>query len=141
MNLGSHSIEVNGTLTAQGTSNSPIKFNSGAISFTSYCNGYNKQMGLGCSIENGILNATTILCDNTTKINQCIITASVKGEFGIYSLTGNADATNNWWGTNDTQAINQTICDSKNDIILVIIIALGILAFLLVRRKRQHERF
>jgi hypothetical protein len=87
VNLGSHSIEVNGTLTAQGATNSPIKFNSGAISFTSYCNGYNKQTGLGCSIENSILNATTLLCDNTTKINQCIITASVKGEFGIISFS------------------------------------------------------
>lgn len=30
-------------------------------------------------------------------------------------LSVNIDATQNWWGTNDTQAINQTIFDSKNN--------------------------
>ena len=37
---------------------------------------------------------------------------------GIYSFEGistNVNATYNWWGTTDTQAINQTIHDNKND--------------------------
>jgi hypothetical protein len=37
------------------------------------------------------------------------------GQLGDTSMTGNVDATNNWWGTNDIQAINQTIYDGKNN--------------------------
>ena len=33
----------------------------------------------------------------------------------IDSTTANVDAENNWWGTTDTQTINQTIYDSKVD--------------------------
>jgi parallel beta-helix repeat protein len=36
--------------------------------------------------------------------------------YNIYlEASGNIDATNNWWGTTDTNAINQTIYDSKDD--------------------------
>jgi parallel beta-helix repeat protein len=36
--------------------------------------------------------------------------------YSVYLGTSvNLDATNNWWGTTDTQAINQTIYDIKND--------------------------
>ncbi len=87
VNLGSHNIEVNGTLSAMGTSNNPIQFNEGSIIFTTTCNGYNKQTGSGCIIENGILNATVISCNNSTKINQCIMTALVNGQFGIVSYS------------------------------------------------------
>ena len=41
-----------------------------------------------------------------------------------YSLrlgSTNISATNNWWGTTDTQAINQTIYDFKNDFNLGIV--------------------
>jgi hypothetical protein len=33
----------------------------------------------------------------------------------VLASTQNVDATNNWWGTTDSQTINQTIYDSKND--------------------------
>jgi parallel beta-helix repeat protein len=39
-------------------------------------------------------------------------------EYSIYLYSGSAadvNATYNWWGTNDTEAINQTIFDFKND--------------------------
>lgn len=87
VNLRSHDLGVNGTLVAIGTSNNPVQFNSGALSFTPDCNGYNKQTGSGCIIENGILNATTLSCDNITKINQCTITAHVNGASGIISFS------------------------------------------------------
>jgi hypothetical protein len=36
--------------------------------------------------------------------------------YNIYlAVSNNVNATNNWWGTTDTQSINQTIYDSKND--------------------------
>lgn len=35
-----------------------------------------------------------------------------------YSSSSNADASNNWWGTTNTAAINQTIYDYKNDFTL-----------------------
>ncbi len=38
--------------------------------------------------------------------------------YNIYlgsGVTGNVNAANNWWGTTDTQAINQSIWDFKND--------------------------
>ncbi len=87
VDLGRYDFEVNGTLIAIGTINNPVQFNSGALSFTSDCNGYNKQTGSGCIIQNGILNATTLSCDNTTKVNQCTITASVNGGSGIISFS------------------------------------------------------
>ena len=87
VDLGSYDFEVNGTLVAIGTINNPLHFNSGGLSFTPDCNGYNKQTGSGCIIENGILNATTLSCDNTTKINQCTITAPVNGASGIISFS------------------------------------------------------
>ena len=34
---------------------------------------------------------------------------------GVYPTGGSINATYNWWGTTDTQAINQTIRDKKND--------------------------
>jgi parallel beta-helix repeat protein len=39
-------------------------------------------------------------------------------EYNIYlssGATGNVNVTNNWWGTTDTQAINQSMYDFKND--------------------------
>ena len=87
VDLGSFDFEVNGTLVAIGTSNNPVQFNSGALSFTPDCNGYNKQTGSGCIIQNGILNDTTVSCDNTTKINLCTITAPVNGASGIISFS------------------------------------------------------
>lgn len=42
-----------------------------------------------------------------------------KNNYNIYlyssTQTGNINATSNWWGTTNTQAINQTIYDFKND--------------------------
>ena len=36
--------------------------------------------------------------------------------YNVYLRTSvNIDAINNWWGTTDQQAINQTIHDNKND--------------------------
>jgi hypothetical protein len=87
VNLGNHKLEINGTLTALGTSDSPVQFNSGTITLTSTSNGFNKQTGLGSDLENGIFNKILLTCDNTTKINQCKITGIVKGELGLISYS------------------------------------------------------
>ena len=47
----------------------------------------------------------SIIYNNIEGNNQSIYLAS----------SNNLEATNNWWGTTDTQAINQTIHDNKND--------------------------
>ena len=47
VNLGSYYIQVNGTLTAKGTSDNPIRFNSGSITFNSYSTSWNEQTGSG----------------------------------------------------------------------------------------------
>jgi hypothetical protein len=49
---------------------------------------------------------TTIAYNNFENYGQC----------SIYSNSAsNITATNNWWGTTDTQTINQSIHDKKND--------------------------
>ncbi len=86
-----------------------------------YSGGYS---GYGMSIS--YRQAT--ICNNTIKhsrvaiqLNSCP-SASINynsienySENSIYlgASSGNVDATNNWWGTTDTQAINLTIHDSK----------------------------
>jgi Na+/proline symporter len=57
VNLGSYYIQVNGTLTAKGTSTDQIQFNGGQIIFTQVGNGWNEQTGSGCIIENAIVNS------------------------------------------------------------------------------------
>ena len=59
-------IQVNGTLIAIGTSTSQITFNGGygvQIIFTPVANGWNKQTGSGCIIENA-----QVLCDVNTNV-------------------------------------------------------------------------
>jgi hypothetical protein len=45
VNLGSYYIQVNGTLIARGSSDNQIRFNSGSITFTTYCSPWNEQTG------------------------------------------------------------------------------------------------
>ena len=50
-------------------------------------------------------------------VNPMILENNIYGNgFNIYStVSNNINATYNWWGTTDTQAINQTIYDYKNN--------------------------
>ncbi len=89
INLGSYYIIVNGTLQAKGTNTNQIHFIGGQIAtlnmlpvypitFETYSSGWNEQTGLGCIIENAIVNGTTILIDNASpKINNNSITGGI----------------------------------------------------------------
>jgi parallel beta-helix repeat protein len=72
--------------------------------------------------------AKVTIKENTIKENQVGIQLSSpaspiinynniqNNSYSVYlGASVNLDATNNWWGTTDTQAINQTIYDFKND--------------------------
>ena len=69
VNLGSYYIMVNGTLVARGTSDNPIVFNGGSLTFTSSIAAWNEQTQSGCIIENAIL-TTAITSENAVKINS-----------------------------------------------------------------------
>jgi hypothetical protein len=61
---------------------------------------------LGISVENyGGIATPTIQNNNIYSNNHNL----------HWSLTNNIEVTNNWWGTTDAQAINQTIVDVKHD--------------------------
>ncbi len=61
--------------------------------------------GIGITLNNAV--SPTISGNNIENSNQYSI--RLKG------TSNNIDAANNWWGTTDTQAINQSIYDLKND--------------------------
>lgn len=61
---------------------------------------------IGISVENyGGTTAPTIK-ENSIYLNSVNLS---------WDLPSNVDVTNNWWGTSDQQAINETIGDNKND--------------------------
>jgi parallel beta-helix repeat protein len=82
---------------------------------------------VGISIGAG---ATSTIANNTFAFNNVGIRVGSSSQnisynnfqitsgYNIYlssGTIGNVDAINNWWGTTDTQAINQSMYDSKND--------------------------
>jgi hypothetical protein len=75
VNLGSHYIEVNGTLSAIGSPSDKINFNGGQITFTTSSNGWSEQTNSGCLIENSIIDQTSISSSNPIKIDNSIISS------------------------------------------------------------------
>ena len=81
------------------------------------------NVGLDLSSQATVQNNTITNNDVAIRLNYCP-SAKINynnienyGEKSIYLLTSsNVDATNNWWGTTDTQAINLTIHDYKYDL-------------------------
>lgn len=85
------------------------------------------QRNLICNNTWGIVSTLPLTVENNTiKNNNVGIATSAslsvtynnieRNNQNIYlASSNNLDATNNWWGTTDTQAINQTIYDNKND--------------------------
>jgi hypothetical protein len=81
--VGGGSIQVNGVMTARGTSTNPIHVNGGSyyyawiappvyssIVFSQSSVGWNEQTGSGCIIENVILSSTNIDINNSPKITD-----------------------------------------------------------------------
>ena len=85
------------------------------------------QRNLISNATTGIQIATPILVQQNTIINcsvgvlasspSTILENNIQGNIQSVSLTSANDlnSTYNWWGTSDSQAISQTIHDSKND--------------------------
>ena len=85
------------------------------------------QRNLICNTTLGIDSTLPAAVENTTIKNNVvgiaasaplsIIYNNIEGNKQSIYLTSssNLDAANNWWGITDTQAINQTIHDNKND--------------------------
>jgi parallel beta-helix repeat protein len=84
VNLDSYYIMVNGTLAARGTSENPIVFNGGSITFTSRSVAWNES---GCIIENAII-TSTITSEGAVKINSNTIN-------GALTLRSDSIVTNN----------------------------------------------
>ena len=63
------------------------------------------------------LNGISFNIIGESNVNPMILENNIYGNgFNIYStVSNNINATYNWWGTTDTQAINQTIYDYKNN--------------------------
>ncbi len=79
----------------------------------------NNQVGVySCTAING-----NTITKNTLAFKGTFTTANgnniINNQKNVnYTGTKDADATNNWWGTTDLNAINQTIYDAKNDVLL-----------------------
>jgi hypothetical protein len=85
------------------------------------------QRNLICNTTLGIDSTLPVTVENNTIKNNAVGIATsapmsvtynnIEGNNQSIYLTSsnNLDATNNWWGTTDTQAINQTIYDNKNN--------------------------
>lgn len=64
------SIQVNGAMTAKGTSANPIYFNGGQITYTSLSAGWNEQTGTGDLIEYATLASTSLTAANDIKLDH-----------------------------------------------------------------------
>jgi parallel beta-helix repeat protein len=108
--LNGYGIEVDGTLSARGTDNDPIRFDSiianyhfivGQISFSQSSTGWNEQAGSGCIIEDAVFNSTEhpgtygyiTINQASPKINQSSIEAAITVNGGSPIISGNIIAT------------------------------------------------
>ncbi len=92
VNLASYYLRVNGTLSAIGSANQRIIFNSGQIIFTTVSNGWNEQTNTGCIIQNSIINQASISASNPIKIDNTIINSQITVNSSIITnniVTGN----------------------------------------------------
>ena len=108
VNIGTHYLQVEGTLRSTGTSTNPVLIKSaqssdasspiGYVNFTDSCTSWNEQTGSGCIIENTIINQTIIYTGNSAvKINSDTINfqGSMTVDNVVLSLSGQTQVTNN----------------------------------------------
>ena len=77
VNLGGFYIQVNGTLSAVGTSGSRIQFSGGTLRFTPVGNGWNDNAASGCTIQYADLSGTTISASVALKLSQDTISGGL----------------------------------------------------------------
>jgi hypothetical protein len=108
LNGGTPTVEWNqisnsyGYNSSSGYSQGGFKISSGTRALIQNNTITKNAMGIYCESD-----LVTIVCNNILDNSY----------YNIYlrSITNNVNATYNWWGTTDTQTINQTIYDFKND--------------------------
>jgi hypothetical protein len=89
VNLGSYYIMVNGTLTVKGSSNNPVNFNKGSITFTSYSTNWNEQSLSGNIIDNANLTSTPIFINGTSPKISNSYTSSITVNGGSPNISNN----------------------------------------------------
>ena len=97
VNFGSYYLEVNGTLTAVGSTSDKITFNGGQITFTSFSNGWSDQTDSGCLIENANIDQTSITSSDPIEIDSSNINAELIVVSSIISnniITGTISGSN-----------------------------------------------
>jgi hypothetical protein len=108
VNLGSHYIEVNGTLSAIGSPSDKVNFNGGQITFTTSSNGWSEQTDSGCLIENANIDQTSISSSNPLKIDS----SNINGQVSVTSsIITNNIITGAISGANSTISNNNVIGD------------------------------
>jgi hypothetical protein len=77
----------------------------------------NSVIGVSSSSAS-ILNNTFLYCGNAiedSSLSDILYNNFENNSYSIYCGSTNMNVSNNWWGTIDVQAINQSIYDFKND--------------------------
>ncbi len=111
--------------------NPTITGNSIANNYDAYLNAYCTGIKITDNGATPTIQTNTIAVNTVCPYNAVIMSSSSSAKINynnfqggnqtLYLLSGaasNVDATNNWWGTADQQAISQTIHDFKNDFTL-----------------------
>lgn len=92
VNINTYYIQVNGTLSAKGTSDNMIQIKDGTLQFTSVSVGWNNETSTGCIIQYVNLMNTSISASNPTKLDHDIIS----GDHTVSVIIGdNSVITNN----------------------------------------------
>ena len=70
VNLNGFYIQVNGTLTIQGSATNIVAFNGGVLRFTPVSAGWNNQTDTGCAIQYANLTSTSVSASNALKLDH-----------------------------------------------------------------------
>ena len=86
VNINGYYIQVNGTLTAIGTTNNMIQFNGGVLRFTPVSTSWNDITGAGCTVQYANLSTTSISASIAIKLDNDMVSGSVQvGDSSVIS--------------------------------------------------------
>ena len=86
INMNNTYLQVNGTLTAVGSSINMIQFNGGLLRFTPVSIGWNDQTSAGCIVQYANFNLTSISASVAIKLDNDVLSGSVQvGDSSIFS--------------------------------------------------------
>ncbi len=81
-------------------------------------NGYGIQIlsAHELTIQNNTIANNSIGIHSDGELEMTYNNIQDNSQYSVYSSQANSNVPYNWWGTTDTQAINQSIYDNKNDL-------------------------